>query len=104
MFTDIGWYVDPTGTIAVSEVGVAAMTFALTAPKNTILFAGVVLKPLPLIVTVEPMFADNGENDVITGACAFAVIPKTKNINAENIVRNCINLVIDIHLMVRNTN
>jgi hypothetical protein len=31
--TEIGWYIVPTGTVTVSEVEVAAVTVALTAPK-----------------------------------------------------------------------
>ena len=53
--TVIGWYVTPAGTVSVSCVNVAAVTVARTAPNHTILLAGVVLKFVPVIVTVVPI-------------------------------------------------
>lgn len=53
--TEIGWYVDPIGTVTASDVEVAAVTVAFTAPKYTTLFAGVVLKFVPVMVTVVSM-------------------------------------------------
>ena len=76
--TEIYWYVEPTGTITVSEVAVAAETVAIVAPKNTILFAGVVLKFVPLIITVVPMGPDKGAKEVTEGVCAFE-LKKAKN-------------------------
>ena len=65
--TEIGWYVAPVGTVTVSCVAVAAVTAALTAPNHTILFAAVVLKFVPVIVTVVPMGPEVGEKDEIAG-------------------------------------
>ena len=61
-------WVAPTGTVAVSEVAVAAVTVALVAPKYTMLLAGVVLKLVPVIVTDVPGLAGLGETEVIIGA------------------------------------
>ncbi len=55
------------GTETVNELAEAVVTFALTTPKNTILFAGVVLKLDPLIVTLVPTAPDCGENELIAG-------------------------------------
>jgi hypothetical protein len=46
--------VAPVGTVTVKLVAVAAVTVARVAPKNTMLLAGVVLKPVPVMVTVAP--------------------------------------------------
>ena len=56
------------GTVTVSCVAVAAVTVALTAPKNTILLAAVVLKFVPFIVTDEPILPDEGLKEVMVGA------------------------------------
>ena len=53
----MGAYVAPVGSVAVILVAVAAVTVALVAPKNTMLLAGVVLKPVPVKVTASPGFA-----------------------------------------------
>ena len=45
----------------------AAVTFAFTAPKKTILFAGVVLKLVPVIVTDVPTGPEAGEKELIVG-------------------------------------
>ena len=65
--TVIGLYVAPVGTITLSEVEVADVTVALTAPNHTILFAAIVLKFVPVIVTVAPIGPEAGVKDVITG-------------------------------------
>ncbi len=52
---DIGPVEAPTGTVVVILVAVAAMTPAATPLNVTTLFAGVVLKLLPVIVTVAPI-------------------------------------------------
>jgi hypothetical protein len=56
-------------------VSVDALTVAFTAPNQTILFAGVVLNPDPLMVTVEPIVALAGAKEVITGT-AFAIMDR----------------------------
>lgn len=58
-----------------SEVDVAAETFAIVAPKNTMLLAGVVLKFVPLMVIAVPTGPEVGVNDEIEG-CAFAILCK----------------------------
>ena len=68
--TDIGSYVDPSGTITVRLVGLAAVTVAIVAPKNTILPAGVAPNPVPVIVTDVPAIPVAGLNEVITGGKA----------------------------------
>ena len=65
--TVIYWYVDPTGTVTVSEVVVAAVTVAFVAPKKTILLAGNGSNPVPVIVTTVPTGPDMGENELIMG-------------------------------------
>ena len=50
-----------------SEVGVAAKTAALVAPKNTVLQFGLVLKLFPIMLTVVPAGPDVGENEVMIG-------------------------------------
>ena len=65
--TDIGPGVVPAGTVTLSEMGVADVTAALTAPKYTMSFAAVVLKFVPVIVTVVPIGPVVGVKKVITG-------------------------------------
>ena len=55
------------GTVVVTLVAVAVVTVVRVAPKNTILLAAVVLKPLPVSVTTSPGLADVGLKDVMTG-------------------------------------
>ena len=56
--------------MTVSKVVDAAVTVAFTAPKYTMLFAGVGLKFVPLMVTVVPMGPDVGVKEVTVGGCA----------------------------------
>ena len=53
--------------MTVNEFVVAALTLALTTPKNTILFTAVVLKLVPVIVTEVPTGPEVGENELIVG-------------------------------------
>ena len=55
----------PAGTVTFIEVALAEVTVPRVAPKKTILFAAVVLKPLPVIVTEEPIVPLVGEKLVI---------------------------------------
>ena len=58
----------PVGTVTVRLVEVLAVTVAVLLLKNfTTLFAGVVLKLVPVIVTDVPMGPDAGENAVMVG-------------------------------------
>ena len=57
----------PVGTVTVSEVSFASDTEARVAPKNTMLFAGTVLKLAPEIATVVPIAPEVGLKEVITG-------------------------------------
>jgi len=69
LVTLIGWKVAPAGTVTESEVVVALLTVAFTAPKNTVLLEGVALNPVPDMVTSVPIGPEAGENDVMAG-CA----------------------------------
>jgi hypothetical protein len=57
----------PTGTVVVKEVVVAAVIVALVPLKVTTLLAGVVLKFVPVIVTLAPTAPLEGENPVSVG-------------------------------------
>jgi len=52
--------VAPTGTVTTNCVAVADVIAALVPLKETVLLAGVVLKPVPAIVTVAPIAAEPG--------------------------------------------
>jgi hypothetical protein len=65
----------------------------MVAPKNTILFAGVTLNPVPLIVTEVPTGPDVGEKDEIVWENKLSEI----NIlikNVATLLRTCIELKI----------
>ena len=65
-----GPYVAPVGTVTVNWVVLAALTFAFTAPKNTVLFAAPAvagLKFVPVIVTAAPAAAEVGVKEVMVG-------------------------------------
>jgi hypothetical protein len=66
--TDTGIKVLPTGTVAVNDVDVAAVIVALVAPKYTMLFVVVELKPPPLILTDAPGWPKIGLTVKIKGA------------------------------------
>lgn len=67
--TEIAPVVALPGTVTVSELAVAAVTVALMPPPNkTMLLAGVVLKLVPVMVTVVPAAPEVGVNPVIVGA------------------------------------
>lgn len=55
------------GTVTVRLVSVAPDTTAATPLKVTVLFAGVMLKFVPVIVTVVPVGPDVGVKEVIVG-------------------------------------
>ena len=74
LITDIDSYVAPTGTVTVKLVAEAADTAALIAPKNTILFNAVVLKPVPVIDTVVPTTPLVGVNEVMVGGTGKAAL------------------------------
>lgn len=67
-----GLLVAPAGTVTVNDVAVAAVTVAFAAPKYTILFAAVVLKLVPVIVTDVPIVPEAGENEVMVGGAMIA--------------------------------
>ena len=73
--TEIFPVVAPVGTDVVMEVVVLAETTAVTPLKRTVLLVGVVLKLLPVMVTVVPMLPDVGVNDVMVGT---ATEPQTR--------------------------
>nr|WP_246027125.1 hypothetical protein [Sediminibacterium goheungense] len=78
VFTTVRYLqVAPAGAVTVSWVEDAVVAAAYAAPKKTILLPGVVLKPLPLIVTmvvpnvpVDPVI---GVNELITGCAPDAI-------------------------------
>ena len=70
--TVIGAEPAPRGTFTDMEVAVALTTVARLAPKNTALEAEVVLKLVPVIVTVAPTAALAGVKPVMVGTCAFS--------------------------------
>jgi hypothetical protein len=65
--TEIVPLVVPTGTVVVSDVVVAAVTTAVVPLKDTTLLAGVVLKFVPVIITVAPIAPLAGLKDVKVG-------------------------------------
>ena len=69
LVTDIKLYMAPSGTVTVKLLMLAAVTVARVSPKKTALFAAVVLKLAPLIVTLLPIGPLPGEKEVIAGAC-----------------------------------
>ena len=53
----------------------AAVTVAWVAPKNTTLLAGVVLKFVPVMVTLVPMGPEVGVNEVMVGGTGKINVP-----------------------------
>jgi hypothetical protein len=85
---EIGSYVAPPGATTESVVAVAAVTVAFAAPKYTMLFAGVGLKPMPLMVTGIPVGPEVGENELMVGCAKRCCANKkrTKRITGLDIV------------------
>jgi hypothetical protein len=65
--TVIAPYLAPVGTVTVKLVSVALLTVARVAPKNTMLLAAVLLKPVPVRVTVAATLALVGVKEVMVG-------------------------------------
>jgi len=65
--TETGPVEVPAGTVTVMDVAVEAVTVAATPLKDTALFVGVILKFVPLIVTVAPTAPDEGLRLVMVG-------------------------------------
>ena len=63
----IGLWLAPVGIVTVNDVVVAAVTLALTPPKNTMLFAGTGLKFVPEILTDVPIGPAIGATEVMVG-------------------------------------
>lgn len=77
--------VAPAGTVTVRLFALAAVTVAFVAPKKTMLFAAVVLKLLPLMVTEAPTAPFAGPNELIAGAVPAAkALLAEKRIKAQN--------------------
>jgi hypothetical protein len=72
--TEIGAYDVPIGVVTLSEVEVALFTVVFTAPKYTTSFATVVLKFVPVMVTVVPMGPEVGVRDVIVVGVGTAIV------------------------------
>lgn len=81
MIIVIGENVAPKGLVTCKLVALAKVTVAFVAPKYTTLFAGVLLKFVPVIVTVVPALPLAGEKLVILGTCEKP-FTATKNKNA----------------------
>ncbi len=76
--TVIGPKLALAGTVTVKLTVLAALTVALVAPKKTILLAAVVLKPVPVIVTVAPTAPLAGVNELIVGCAVILIKPNNK--------------------------
>jgi len=63
----MAWYVAPIGTLTLSCDAVAELTMAFVTPKKTVFSAAVVLKLVPVMVTIVPTGPLEGENAVMTG-------------------------------------
>jgi hypothetical protein len=64
------------GTVVVMLVAVLAVATAVVPLNLTILFAGVVLKLVPVIVTVVPITPEVGVNEVMLGTGVGTVTVK----------------------------
>jgi hypothetical protein len=73
--TVIGPVVAPAGTVVTIWVDVELVTAAAVPLKLTVLFAGVVLKFVPVMVTVVPIEPLAGVKLTIVGAEEFSVTP-----------------------------
>ena len=58
---------EPSGTVAVSWVGEAAVTAAKVAPKYTMLSAATEPKLVPVMITELPTFPEDGVIEVMVG-------------------------------------
>src|SRR5579884_2494170 len=78
------------GTTTVKDVAVADVAVAETVPplavrKRTVLFAAVLLKPVPVMVNVPPRATDPGETEVIVKGIGGGAIGTGGNVvNIEN--------------------
>lgn len=80
----------PAGTNTDKLVALAMETVALVAPKNTILLAAVVLKPVPVIVTVVPTGPLAGVKEVIKGCANVFCETKKSNKNVKSRTERCL--------------
>ena len=72
--TVIGPVVAPVGTEVVIEVAVLAVTTAVVPLNWSVLLAGVVLKFVPIMLTVVPTKPDVGVKEVIVGKVAAPTV------------------------------
>src|SRR5512141_2699291 len=72
--TEIGAEVAPTGTVTMSDVDAAELTDAFTAPKYTIFLEAVILKFVPLMVTLVPIGPLMGVKEMIEGWAATPMV------------------------------
>jgi hypothetical protein len=72
--TEILPVVAPVGTVVVNWVVVAAVTVATVPLKDIVLLLGVVLKFVPVTITVAPITPLEGEKEVIEGGFVVAVV------------------------------
>jgi hypothetical protein len=64
----------PVGTVVVIDVAVDVVTVAAVLLNFTVLLAGVVLKFVPVMVTVSPTAPDEGVKLVIVGSVAIVTV------------------------------
>lgn len=67
--------------MTLSDVAEADVTVAVVAPKKTMLFDGVALKPVPVMVTTVPTGPDAGEKPEIV--CAADASENTRSTNSQ---------------------
>ena len=71
----------PAGTFTVKLFELAAVTVAFVAPRKTILLFIIVLKPVPVIVTIVPAAPLEGVNELIIGCAVILIKPSNKIYN-----------------------
>ena len=99
--TVMGALVAPIGTNTVKLVALAAVTIALVAPKNTILLEAVLLKLVPVIVTVAPTAPEEGLKEVMVGGAASTCLKPIKTNRNRNSTRMpCVKVVFAMFCML----
>lgn len=91
--TVMGAKVAPVGTVTLKLVAVAAVTVALVAPKKTTLLTAVVLKLVPVMVTVAPTAALVGVKEVMVGWAVNVVVLVNATRHSSIGIRVCFSAV-----------
>ena len=66
--------VAPAGTVVVMDVAVLAAITDVVPLNLTVLFAGIVLKFVPMIVTFVPIGPEVGVNEIMVGVGAVVIV------------------------------